>query len=177
MSSVHESSRLSCTQKLRKLLPVTAAPVDGTPEPSTELYANLLWFDRKKCILVTEARTLFSFFVPDVRKGDLNPIGSFLIPRLELELVLEGLPRDLFGSLDSDGMVVGSTRDRAVLGSHVEFGRMCGYRIDDSGGLALTDIAALNHWLRRIPMGRHHRTYTFPIDAARALLAPPPGRT
>jgi hypothetical protein len=171
MSSPAEvSATLACTQKLRKLVGEAAAPIEVSRlETSIEFYANLLWLDGRKCLLVTEAQTLFCFLVPDVRKRDLTPIGSFFVPRLEFELVTEGLPRDLFGSLDSERIRVAPTRDRAVVGALVEFGRMCKYRVEDAGGLEHADISLLNHKLRRTPMARRQRSYTFPIDAARAL--------
>ncbi len=122
------SATLACTQKLRKLLGETASVVDApSHETSIEFYANLLWLDRRKCLLVAEAQTLFCFLIPDVRKRDLTPIGSYFVPRLEFELVTEGLPRDLFGSLDPERIRVAPTSDRAVVGSLVEFARMCEY--------------------------------------------------
>lgn len=136
-------------------------------------YAKLMWFDRRKCLLFAEAETLFCFLVPDIRKRDITPMGSFFIPRLEFELVTEELPRDLFGRLDTGATNVIPTSDRAVLGSLVEFGRMSEYWIDDAGGLERTDISWLNRKLRRMPMGRRQRKYTYPIDAARALIARP----
>ena len=163
---------LACTQKLRKLLGEPAAPLDvSNPETSIEFYANLLWLDGRKSLLVAEAQTLFCFLVPDVRKRDLTPIGSIFVPRLEFELVTEGLPKNLFGSLDPEGIRIAPTSDRAIVGSLVEFGRMCEYRVQDAGGLERADISLLNHKLRRTPMARRRRSYIFPIDAARALMA------
>ncbi|MFN2615181.1 MAG: hypothetical protein ABR552_10255 [Actinomycetota bacterium] len=36
-------------------------------DPENVWYANLLWFDRRKCLLLTLAPTLFSVSVADVR--------------------------------------------------------------------------------------------------------------
>src|SRR2546430_12285569 len=43
--------------------------------------------------------TLFSAFVPDVRKSDVDPIGTFVAGVIREQLRSEGLPEDLFGSL------------------------------------------------------------------------------
>lgn len=168
-SPTGSSATLACTQKLRKLLGEAPTTNVTESETSVEFYANLLWLDGRKCLLFAEAKTLFCFLVPNVRKRDISPIGSVFVPRLEFELVTEELPRDLFGSLDPSDIRVAPTSDRAVVGSLVEFGRFCGYWVDDAGGLGHTDISRLNHKLRRIPMARRRRNYIYPIDAARAL--------
>src|SRR5207247_415481 len=42
------------------------------------LVHNLLWLDRRKCLLLTHAGTLFPVFVADVRAADLRPPGSYI---------------------------------------------------------------------------------------------------
>lgn len=147
-----------------------AAPAEPSPG-AVEFYANLLWVDSRKCLIFAEAKTLFCFLVPDILKKDIAPFGEFIVARLEFELVTEELPRDLFGSFDASRVSVGPTRDRAVLGSLVEFGRHAGYRIDAEGGLHRANIGEINARLRRMPMARHGRDHRYPIDGARALLS------
>jgi len=55
-------------------------------------YANLLWLDRRKCLLLAHAGTLFSAFVPDVHKADLVPIGPSVVAFIRKELEAEGPP-------------------------------------------------------------------------------------
>jgi len=56
---------LRCT---KKVLAVLGAVRVADPAPDAEdWYGNLLWFDRRKCLLLTHAGTLFSVFEPDVR--------------------------------------------------------------------------------------------------------------
>ncbi len=52
---------LRCTNKL---LAVIGAPLaDPAPAPDAEdWYANLLWSDRRKCLLLTHSGTLFTIF-------------------------------------------------------------------------------------------------------------------
>ncbi len=64
---------LRCTAKMLTLL--GARPRDPvTIEPSDEdWYANLLWLDGRKCLLLAHAGTLFSVFVPNIRgRSDAN---------------------------------------------------------------------------------------------------------
>lgn len=72
---------LRCTQKLAKLLGTKASKLAEPSEPAetSDWYANLLWIERKKCILFAHAETLFCFLVTDVRKADYSPIGP--LPR------------------------------------------------------------------------------------------------
>jgi hypothetical protein len=50
---------------------------DVAPAPD-DWYANLIWIDRRKCLLVVHADTLFSVFVGDVRKPQLSKFGHYL---------------------------------------------------------------------------------------------------
>jgi hypothetical protein len=77
---------LRCTAKMLSLL--GARPRDlVTIEPSDQdWYANLLWLDGRKCLLLAHAGTLFSVFVPNIRKADLLPIGRSVIGSIQAEL-------------------------------------------------------------------------------------------
>ncbi len=67
---------LRCTAKLLALLRVRElATAPAGPE---DWYANLLWFDGRKCLLVVHADTLFPVFAADVRAAQLRPLGPWL---------------------------------------------------------------------------------------------------
>src|SRR2546427_11362279 len=107
---------LRCTAKMLTLL--GARPRDlATIEPSDEdWYANLMWLDGRKCLLLAHAGTLFSVFIPDIHKADLVPIGASIVALIEKELVGESLPLDRFGVLDSRSIELAKTESRTVLG-------------------------------------------------------------
>jgi len=68
-----QSVILRCT---RRLLAVIGPTLVGEPAPAPDAedwYANLVWFDRRKCLLLTHAATLFSIFEADVRAADACP--------------------------------------------------------------------------------------------------------
>ncbi len=86
-----------------------------TIEPRDEdWYANPLWLDGRKCLLLAHAGTLFSVFVPDIRKADLVPIGPSVVRFIHKELEAESLPLDHLGALDS-----------RCLGSSIDLVRIC----------------------------------------------------
>ena len=89
------------------------ATVEHTDE---DWYANLLWLERQKCLLLAHAETLFSVFVPGVHKADLVPIGASAVARIHNELRGESLPLDRFGVLDPGSVVLAKTASRSVLG-------------------------------------------------------------
>jgi hypothetical protein len=136
---------LRCTKKLLALIN-PAGHARPAPEPSRQdWYANLLWVDRRKCLLLTHSATLFSIFEADVHAADLRAIHS-LLTRLPAELIIT------------------ATADRSVLGCMNDMAFLCQTTIGDSGGLACTDLVALNQALRRNINSA--RGYQRPIDLA-----------
>ena len=57
---------LRCTARLLDLLGGPALTLAGTPVSDDDWYANLVWLDRRKCLLLTHADTLFPIFIADV---------------------------------------------------------------------------------------------------------------
>ena len=137
---------LRCTAKARALL-----GGHNLLEPTAgddEWYLNLLWFDRRKCLLLVHAGTLFPVFVADVRKADVVPIDAWLARVVRRELVTEGLAEDTLGSL-AGPVEVAKTASRQMLGFMNEMAMQADYAIAESGSLAACDIDELNRWLRR----------------------------
>jgi hypothetical protein len=140
---------LRCTSKLLAVIgpPLAAKPA---PEPDAEdWYANLLWFDRRKCLLLTHAGTLFSIFEANVSAPGLRATGPFVSRLIERELACEGLPSALFAGLEPRDLILAKTADRSVLGCMNDMAFLCRYTIAESGGLMRTDLGALNQLLRR----------------------------
>ena len=70
---------IHCTQKLFKELAVVPTDPDAAqinPEGLGNWYANLLRFDRRKCVLFTNEKTLYSLLIPGVLKKDLLKIEN-----------------------------------------------------------------------------------------------------
>jgi hypothetical protein len=140
---------LRCTSKLLDLLgkpPVAAVNASPTDD---DWYANLLWLDRRKCVLLTHAGTLFPVLAADVRKRDLQPIGRYVVDVIETALHAEDLPLDILGRLNPNCVRLARTASRSILGFMNEMALHCRYHIADTGGLHPADIDALNRRLRR----------------------------
>ncbi len=61
-------------------------------------YANIVWIDRRKYLLLTHAATLFPVLAADVRARDLRPPGPFVVERIQAALVDEDLPVDVLSA-------------------------------------------------------------------------------
>jgi hypothetical protein len=159
---------LRCTTRLRELL---AEPIiEERPASSDDWYANLLWVQRRKCLLVTHAGTLFSVFAPNVRAADLRPLGAFVVPLIASQLTAEGFPSTALGPLDPDQTLIAKTADRQVIGCMNDLALICQHAAADAGGVGRLDLPTLHHRLQRnITSARH---YVPPID----LLADRPER-
>jgi hypothetical protein len=135
-----------------------ASPIDD------DWYVNLIWLDRRKCLLLTQAGTLFSVLAADVRQADLNQIGPLVVALIEGELGAKGLPIDTFGLLDPAMVQLAKTASRSVLGCMNDMSFICKYAVIEARGLALCDIPALNRELRRTI--NSPRGYARPLDLA-----------
>lgn len=146
LGSEDEAVILRCTAKARALL--GARDVVESATAGEEWYLNVLWFDRRKCLLMVHAETLFPVFVADVRKADLTPIDTWVARIVRRELASEGLAEDTLGLLTGP-VLIAKTAGRQILGFMNEMAMQADCAIAESGSLATCDIDALNRWLRR----------------------------
>ncbi len=156
---------LRCTAKVLNLLGARTRDVVSVEPSNDDWYANLLWLDRRKCLLMAHAGTLFSVFVPSMHKADLKPIGESVIAFIEAELRAESLPLNRFGVLDPSSVRLAKTASRTLIGYMNEMGRFCEYAVEDSGGLERCDAQELNRELRRqLHLSRRPPGYFVPIE-------------
>jgi len=166
---------LRCTQRVLALLGVRLGALADPPPSDDDWYLNLLWLERRKCLLFTHAGTLFSVFVADVRAPEIRPIGPYAVAVIEANLQSERLPHDALGSLDPTSVQPANTASRSVLGFMNDIVVHCRYQIAADGSLDNCDIDLLNHRLRRT---LHNRGgYVTPIELVAERLADPPTRS
>jgi hypothetical protein len=107
---------LRCTRRMLDLLGGRALRLTDLPPADDDWYLNLLWLDRRKCLLLTHAETLFSVFRAGVRAADLRPLGPYVVRAVEAELRSERLPPATFDQLDPDAVRLAKTASRSTLG-------------------------------------------------------------
>jgi hypothetical protein len=152
---------LRCTAKLLTLLRVR--DLATAPPGPDDWYANLLWLDGRKCLLLAHAATLFPVFAANVRTALLRPLGAWLTATIGDQLRAERIPPDTLGVLDPDQVSIAKTARRHVLGVMNDMAQYAQAVVDTSGGLTACDLERLNHRLRR---GLHQRDgqYVTPLD-------------
>lgn len=154
---------LRCTAKALDLLGGRGLALVDVPPADDDWYLNLLWMDRRKCLLLTHAGTIFSIFIPDVRKADLSPLGPYVVGAITSALSAEGLPHRALGDLDPQEVLLAKTASRRVLGYMNDIAVHVCYAIAHQGGLGLADIARVNREIRRT-LQNHGGRYTDPME-------------
>jgi len=167
MGSVFAVQIIHCT---KKLLTELEAPPNGSmvPEPLSGFlgpwHANLIRIERRKCILLTNDSTLYSFLIPGVKKKDLSNFRELFALHLKMNLAKEGFgPEDIAKALrEYDEIAIAPTANRSVLGSMNDLAYQADFLVSRAGGLEKGDILTVNMMLNRIPMGAIK--YRYAID-------------
>lgn len=139
---------IRCTQRLLKAMGIRPRELADVPVSEDDWSANLLWFDRRKCLLLTHAGTLFPLFIADVLAADLRRLDDLLERNARTALYDERLSPDALGDLSGAVPLIARTTSRRILGVMTEDTRMCEYAIASAGGLEHTDVLELNRSLR-----------------------------
>jgi Domain of unknown function (DUF6933) len=163
---------LHCTQKLLKGL--GNPQLQNHDEPTTGLgnwYANLLTIDKRKCILFTNEKTLYSFLVPKVKKENLKNIADEFLLNLSLNLQAEGFPIEIISRVMQEYTDIGfaKTASKRILGSMNELTFQYKYIIiNHFGGIENIRMLGVNKEINRTIMGGIK--YLRPIESLQELL-------
>jgi len=165
---------LQCTLKLLKELGGTPSPPVASGSALGSWHANLLRFNRRKCILFTNDATLYSVFVPGLRKPDFQRIRGVLGQAVFRSLRLGGFRQSqieaVLEEIDGPGeLQITKTRNRSVLGSMNDLAFQLEWMVSDGGGVERCPIDEINQRINRIPMSAI-RPHTYSIDALRSTL-------
>jgi hypothetical protein len=164
---------IHCTQKLLKELNESITDINkipSNPEGLGNWYANLLRINRRKCILFTNEKSLYSFLIPRVVKKNLNDIESEFLTHLSYNLQKEGVSLGVISKVQQECSEIGfaGTSNMSVLGSMIDLAYQFEYFIMREGGIENAGILQINHTMNRTPMSAIK--FTYPIDALRSLL-------
>jgi hypothetical protein len=164
---------LHCTRKLLKELDVPLVEPDKIPQPTEGLgnwYANLLRIDRRKCLLFTNEKTLYTFLIPKVLKANLKNIEEEFLINLSYNLQYEGFGLEMINRVIQEYQEIGfsKTYSRQVLGSMNELAFEYDYFIRREWGIEKARIFEINKEINRTPMGA--LKYRYPIEALKNLL-------
>ncbi len=161
---------IACTRKLLNELKTKPSDELEQSDSIVNWHANLLWIDRRKCVLFTNNQTLYSFFVPGMKKPQFENFDEIF--RLHL---LKTVMSEDFSETQTEHLLnankeirIGKTNNRSVVGSMNELAMQIKYDVHAMGGLAAASLTELNYKLNRIPMGAID--YKFSVNELKRVL-------
>jgi len=146
-----------CTNKVREILQIAIGDLNTIPEQSPDIiklwYCNLFYLDRHKCLLFTQAKTLFSFLVPGVGNTEIRDLGRLFRSNASIALAAEGVSEQNIQKLIDEGPDTYAKSDnRSVLGSMNDHIRTCKFYLKYRGGYNNLNFAQLDRELNITPM-------------------------
>ena len=142
---------MCCTNKLLSELKKNPTKEDAVIDSFWSWHANTFYIERRKCVLVTNDITLFTMFIPALKKLDFQSFHFIFGQQLFKNLLHENIPQNQIEIVlsECEDIQYKRTNNRSVLGSMNELKFQLEYHIEAQGGLARTDIFELNHQLNR----------------------------
>ena len=133
-------------------------------------HANLLRFERRKCVLFTNSTTLYSIIIPGLKRPNFDRLDEIFRQSLFKRLRIEGFSQFQIEKILEEYQTLhfAKTNNRSVLGSMNDLAFQIEAYIERSGGLSYLDFDVVNDELNRIPMGAIE--YKYSIDVLRDLL-------
>ena len=163
---------IRCTKKLQREIELQQSDLAETEPPFSRLgswHANLLYIDRRKCVLFTNDKTLLTFLVPDVSRASIRKLQRLFRSSLACVVADEKLNPEAIESIDAEYRDLGfaNTNNRSVLGSMNDLAFHYEHHIREEGGMHRCDLPAIIRRLNRMPMSA--TAFTFPIEGLKAL--------
>lgn len=159
---------IRCTKKLLGEIPTDLLDMAASGD---SWHANLLRIERRKCVLFTHDATLYSVFVPALKKPEFDRLPEVFAERLFKALLWEEFPQaQIEVMLDAVRVVrFGRSNSRSVLGSMNDIQFQAQVYVHYDGGLDSTDLVDLHRRLNRAPMSAIGHSY--PVERLREYTA------
>jgi hypothetical protein len=163
---------IRCTAKLRKEMRIKDPNLycgESVWGILGSWHANLIYINRRKCILFVNDMTLFNFIVPDVSRKEIRDLQNLFLRFLHPVLAQEGFSQSQREALASEyaEVVYGPTCSKSVLGSMNDMAFHYEHWIASISGLHSAEIPGIISKMNHMPMGA--LKFTYPIDAMRQL--------
>ena len=162
---------IHCTQKLLKDLENPPLHTPADTQGLGNWYANLIRIDRKKCLLFTNEKTLYSFLIPNILKKNIKNIEEEFLINLNLNLQAEGFSLEIIKKVMQEYTEIGfaKTASKTVLGAMTQLMFEYEVLIEMKEGLENVKVLEMNkHINRSLMRGTRH---LHPIEMLQELLA------
>jgi hypothetical protein len=149
---------IRCTKKLQKEMGLSANNLCNLPTENSFLgpwHANLIYIDRKKCVLFVNDKTLFNFIIPDLLRDQIRSLDTIFKSYLQCVLASEKFPDWFLAKSQAELEIIsyGNTNSKRILGSMNDLAFHYKYNILYEGGVHNPAIPAIIQKMNRIPMG------------------------
>ncbi len=145
---------ICCTQKLAKELRIKPSSPQSENTGLGNWYANLLSIDRRKCVLFTHEQTLYSVFVPNLKKPEFQHLDDVFVQALFKQLREEEFTQGQIERIleEYDGKIkYAKTDNRSLLGSMNDLAFHVNDVVQSHQNLAHVDVFSLVRKLNNIP--------------------------
>ena len=149
---------IKCTAKLRKEMGLKESALFAGTEEEGQLgpwHANLIFINRRKCVLFVNDRTLFNFLAPDVSRAQIRELQQLFLSFLHPVLAEEGFSSAERENVASEYAEVrfAKSSSKSVLGSMNDLAFHYEHRILMAGGIHSPEVPGIISDLNRMPMG------------------------
>ena len=159
---------LRCTNKVLKELNMSKSSFPDVMEnehPLLEWYVNLFYFNRKKCLLFTNAASLFSFVAHDVKRKEIINLDKLFREELAKAMSYEDFNSEQIKFVNEQigEIILLKTASHSILASMNDLVRHCIYsKIRLAEDDNMEDVGEIQRDLNEIPMGA--LKYQFSIE-------------
>lgn len=146
---------LRCSLKLMTEAGIHQSDLVALPESDNDWYVHLFFINRKKYLISTHAKTLFSFIVPDLKRDAIRKLPEIFKQGLESTLDIENISSAYKARILSncEGFQFAKTVNRSVTGSMndlvYQYLSMVEHNYDSRD---IHSLAKISRQLNRVPM-------------------------
>ncbi len=155
---------IRCTAKLQKEMGLKKSDINNLVELNNagskssltlgDWHANLLFIDRKKCVLFANDKTLLNFIAPDVSRAEIRNLDELFISYLYPVLATEGIPPKIVDSFiqEYSKIIYAPTNSKKILGSMNDLAWCYKHMILSDGGVHSCMVPTIISQMNKMPM-------------------------
>lgn len=166
---------LYCTRRAAKEAGLSETQLNGIPDESFfgSWHINLFFRRRKKCLIFTNTRTLYSFVVENVKRAAVKDLAALFRKELQRSLFHEEFSAEIIRKVTSatENIQFARASNRSVLSSMNDLIWQYGGYTETVEEQGREDLPAVNRQINRTPMGM--LKYAFPVEKFKELLGVP----
>lgn len=165
---------MRCTRKLQREMGLATAHLTGQVTDDGVLgpwHANLVYIERRKCVLFVNDATRFNFIAADIPRAQIRKLDECFRLHLSALLADYGLPDRAREAVCAEASEIGYAggTDKSVLGTLNDLAFHYKHLVRVHGGVHSAAVPGIIRQLNEMPMGPIN--WAYPIEALKARLA------